>query len=161
MYDTRRQSCLRSNRNIPTTHIELDESNKPRNVGINKTSKKTTKCTASRHNNYNIAVQNYSKYFYRIDIYFNITVVLVECLKPPGRSKRESPKRSRKGNSLTGDINISGDNEDNIDKKGRGNFHYDLQIYRWNKCKEFTSGIIEMNFCNGCMEYLFTVLNLL
>ena len=39
MYDTRRQSHLRSNRNIPTTHIELDESNKARNVGSKMPSK--------------------------------------------------------------------------------------------------------------------------
>ena len=56
MYDTRRQSRLRSNRNIPTTHIELDESNKARNVGSKMPSKNPTKRTASMHTIYVIAL---------------------------------------------------------------------------------------------------------
>ena len=39
MYDTRRQLHRRSNRNIPTTHIELDKSNKAQNVGSKTPSK--------------------------------------------------------------------------------------------------------------------------
>ena len=56
MYDTRRQSHLRSNRNIPTTHIELDESNKAQNVGTKMPSKSPTKRTASMHTIYVIAL---------------------------------------------------------------------------------------------------------
>ena len=56
MYDTRRQSRLRSNRNIPTTHIELDKSNKARNVGSKTPSKSPTKHTASMHTIYVVAL---------------------------------------------------------------------------------------------------------
>ena len=56
MYDTRRQSRLRSNRNIPTTHIELDESNKAQNVGRKTPSKSPTKHTASMHTIYVVAL---------------------------------------------------------------------------------------------------------
>ena len=56
MYDTRRQSHLRSNRNIPTTHIELDESIKAQNVGTKMPSKSPTKHSASMHTIYVIAL---------------------------------------------------------------------------------------------------------
>ena len=91
----------------------------------------------------------------------NNTVVLVELLKSPSRSKRECPKRSRKESTSTGDVDISEDNDNNIEEKEKGLFHYVLQIYILNKHNEFIAGIIEMNLCYGFLYGIFTHLNLL
>ena len=42
----------------------------------------------------------------------------------------------------TGDVDISQDNDNNIEEKEKGLFHYVLQIYILNKCNEFIAGII-------------------
>ena len=91
----------------------------------------------------------------------NNTVVLVERLKSPGRSKRECPKRSRKESTPTADVDISEDNDNNIEEKEKGLFHYVLQIYILNKRNKFIAGIIKMNLCYGFLYGIFTNLNLL
>ena len=75
----------------------------------------------------------------------NNTVFLVECLKSPGRTKWECPKRSRKESTPTGDVDISEDNDNNIEEKEKGLFHYVLQIYILNKRNEFMLRIFVRN----------------
>ena len=41
-------------------------------------------------------------------------------------------KRSKKETSDIDDIDISGDNKDNMQKKGKGKCNYDVKIYKWN-----------------------------
>ena len=60
----------------------------------------------------------------------------------------------------TGDVDISEDNDNNIEEKEKGLFHYVLQIYISNKCNKFIAGTIETNLCYGFLygffEYLLT-----
>ena len=113
------------------------------------------------HTIYVIALLNYLEYSYSIYKYLNNTVVLVERLKSPGRSKGECPKRSRKESIPTSDVDISEDNDNNIEDKEKGLFHCVLEIYILNKRNKFITGIIQTNLCYEFLYGIFTHLNLL
>ena len=59
----------------------------------------------------------------------------------------------------TGDVDISEDNNNNIEEKGKDLFHYVFQIYILNKRNRFIVGIIETNLCYGFLYGIFTHLN--